>query len=217
MRLAWAMAVAAFATPVLAHPHVFVDAGVEVIFDAQGQAEALRVSWTYDDLYSLLVIEERGLDTDFDGVLTANEDAALAGFDMAWQAGFAGDTYVLLGDAALGLSGPSEWTAVYAEGRITSTHLRRFEAPVAVRDLPLVVQVYDPSFYTAYAIALETKLTGAAPGCSYEAFEPDREAADAKLQAALEEYSGSEGVEGDFPAVGAAYSEEVRITCNGGS
>ena len=124
--------------PALAHPHIFVDAGIEVVFNAAGQAEALRLTWTYDELISLTLLTERGMDADFDGVLTADETAALNGFDMNWQAGFEGDSYALLAGAPLVLSGPSDWTVGYAGGRITSTHLRRFETPVDLAALSLL-------------------------------------------------------------------------------
>ncbi len=203
MGLAW---------PALAHPHVFVDTGIEVIFDAQGRAAALRITWTYDDLISLALLSDRGMDLDFDGVLTPAELAALNGFDMQWPPGVPGDTYALLGDAPLGLSGPADWTVSYADARITSTHLRRLEAPVVIKEAPLVVQVYDTGYYTAYTIIGDPVLTGA-PACLAEAFEPDQEAADAILQQSISELAGGDA-EGDFPAVGAAYAEEVRVTCN---
>ena len=50
-------------------------------------------------------------------------------------------------------------------------------------------------------------LTGGA-ACTVQVFEPDREAADARLQAAIEELSGSADTEAEFPAIGDAYAEE---------
>ncbi|MDT8855316.1 DUF1007 family protein [Paracoccaceae bacterium Fryx2] len=218
MRVGLAGAVlAGLAGQVAAHPHVFIDTGLEVIFDAQGMATALRITWAYDDLVSLMIVEDRGMDPDGDGTLTPAEQAALTGFDMAWDADFAGDTHALAGDVPLVLSRPSDWTVDYRDGRVISTHLRRLEPPLRPGAVPLVVQVYDPGFYSAYAIAGTPVLTGAAPECSVQVFEPDRAAADAILQAAIDEYTGDAGIEGDFPAVGAAYSEEARITCAGGS
>lgn len=209
------MAAALAATPALAHPHIWIDAGIEVIFDAQGRAEAVRLTWVYDDFYSLLLVEERGLDADHDGNATPEETVALQGFDMNWQAGFAGDSYVLSDEAPVVLGPPADWTAAYQGGRLTSTHLRRIDPPVAM-DRPLKVQVYDPGFYSAYTIAYDPKFTPALPeGCAVEVFEPDRDAADERLLAALAEYGADEDVEADFPAVGAAFSEEVRITCGG--
>jgi ABC-type uncharacterized transport system substrate-binding protein len=201
-----------FAAPASAHPHVFIDAGLEVIFDDQGNATALRISWTYDEYYSLVIAEEHAIDPDYDGAATAEEAAKLAGFDMGWDASFPGDTYALMNNAELALSRPADWTASYAGGKITSSHVRTFETPVKMTDVPLIVQVYDPSFYTAYAIVGTPVLTGA-NGCSVEVFEPDAAAADAQLQAAIEEMAGSTDVEGEFPAIGKAYSEEARVTC----
>ena len=43
------MGLIAVSQPALAHPHVFVDTGLEVIFDEQGRATGIRISWTYDE------------------------------------------------------------------------------------------------------------------------------------------------------------------------
>ena len=200
------------AGPALSHPHVFIDTSVEVLVNADNQATGLRISWTYDDLYSLYIVGDMGLDPDWDGKLTPQEEAQLAGFDMKWDPGFPGDTYALVNDAELALSRPSDWGASYANGRITSTHLRTFAAPVPLGAVPLIVQVYDPGYYTAYTIAGTPALTGGA-GCQAETFIPDMDAADEALLAALAEFTPDVDLEMSFPAVGKNYAEEVRITC----
>ena len=205
------------AGPALAHPHVFVETALEVIFDAGGLATGLRISWTYDDYYSLVIAGERGLDPDFDGIATPAVNKALAGFDMGWDAGFAGDTYALMAGEALILSGPSDWTAVYEAGKITSSHLRSFAAPVSIGAAHLILQAYDPTYYSAYTIIGQPVLTGAPAGCTVAVFAPDTEAADAILQAAIDEQAGSDDVESTFPAIGAAYADEARVTCIAGS
>lgn len=210
-----AFCAALVAPAVQAHPHIFIDTGIEVIFDPEGRATAVRISWTYDDFYSLMMIEDRKLDADYDGRLTPEEEAALSGFDMDWDADYQGDLYILAGDFQVPLSRPSDWTASYAEGRITSTHLRSFTEPLAP-GAPLVIQVYDPGYYTAYFIAGQPVLTGAGDRCSVQVFEPDRAAADARLTAAIKEMGASGDLEMDFPAIGAAYSEEARVTCTTG-
>ena len=204
--------VTGIAEPAAAHPHVFIDGGVEVIFNEDGRASALRITWIYDDLTSLGVLSDREMDIDFDGILTPEELAALSGFDMQWDAGFDGDTYALQAAVPLALSGPADWTVSYADAKLTSTHLRRFATPVEIAATPLVVQTYDPSYYVAYTIVSETVLTGA-PACSAQTFAPDRAAADQILQAAITEMAGGGDTEGDFPAIGAAYADEVRVTC----
>ena len=199
--------------PAQAHPHIYIDTTIEVIFNAAGQAEALRIGWAYDDFFSLTYLAENGYDPDFDGKLTAEEEAKLSGFDMEWDATFAGDTYALQNGQAIALSRPAAFTATLVGDKLTSTHLRTLAPPVRpTADAPLIVQVYDPSYYTAYTIAAVPVLTGGT-ACGVQVYEPDVEAADARLQAALDELAGSPDVEIDFPAIGDAYAEEARITC----
>lgn len=195
-----------------AHPHVFVDTRLDVVFDTAGRAEGVRISWTYDDLFSLVIIMDHEMDADFDGVLTAQELETLRGFDMNWIAGYPGDTYALLGTAPLALSGPSEWSVSYADARITSVHYRRFGAPTDLDETPLVVKVYDPTLYNGYTIIGEPTVTGRTD-CTAEVVKPDRTAADLVLQTALDAMVNNIDVEAEFPAVGEAYSEEARITC----
>jgi polyphosphate kinase len=202
---------AGVAAPALAHPHVFIDAGVEFRFDDQGRLAALRIVWVYDDLTSLMILTDRGFDPDGDGQLTEDETARLSGFDMAWEPGFAGDSYLLAGDTPLALGGPQGWTAQVQAGRIITTHLRPLAEPLAPGALPLVVQIYDPGYYTAYTIAADPVISGR-QDCAADVYGPDPVAADAALQAALKELSGLD-LEQGFPAVGEHYADEVRLTC----
>lgn len=208
-----ALAAGLGAQAVNAHPHVFIDSGVEAIFDAQGQVTALRISWAYDDFYSLLAIEDRGLDPDGDSRLTPSEQASLTGFDMRWDADYNGDLYVLDRGAAVGLGRPEEVTARYEDGIVTSTHLRKLAVPLRPGPDGVVIQIYDSGYYTAYTIASEAVLTNAPAGCAAQVYAPDLSDADEKLQAVLQEYQAGQSVEDDFPAVGANYADEVRITC----
>lgn len=204
--------IGAGAGPALAHPHIWIDTRIEVILNDRNEATGVRIGWTYDELYSLYVVGDMGLDPDWDGQLTAEEEARLAGFDMAWDPGFAGDTHVLLGDGPLELSRPRDWTASYAEGKISTTHLRTFAAPVPVGTVPLIVQAYDPGYYVAYSIPFDPVVTGG-NGCRAQVFVPDLDAAQQELLAALSEYTPDVDLSADFPAVGANFAEEVRVTC----
>jgi polyphosphate kinase len=217
MRAVWAglagLAALAAPLPALAHPHIFIDAALEVVFSADGRAEGVRVRWSYDEFFSLTLVAERGLDPDFDGMLTPEELVQMNGFDMGWQPEFQGDTYALLDTAPLALSRPMDWTVAYEGGKLISTHYRRFDTPVDLGAGPLLVQSYDPGYYTAYAV-VDATVTGR-DDCTVDIYEPDREAADQILQEALAEFAGDEAAEADFPAVGAAYAEEARVSCGG--
>lgn len=197
------------ATPVVAHPHVFIDSGLRLIVDAQGRASGIEVTWEYDELYSLLNFEDLGLDSDYDGELTEAELSALDGFDLHWIPGYQGDLYVesAAGPVALG---PPEGRGVSVHaGRIRSLHLRPF-----LQSLPaagLVLRVYDPGFYTSYTLALGV---AAGEGCRAEIIPPDLDAAETRLKSKLAAIPANQ-TETDFPAVGATFADKVVIRCGG--
>jgi ABC-type uncharacterized transport system substrate-binding protein len=43
--------------PAMAHPHVFIDYTVAILFDDSG-AQAVRVSWTFDEMYSSMLFHD---------------------------------------------------------------------------------------------------------------------------------------------------------------
>jgi polyphosphate kinase len=201
------------AAPAAAHPHVFVDAGLELRLDGEGRLASVRIVWVYDDFTSMLLLGDLGLMPDREDRLSPQARAALQGFDMQWDEGFAGDTHMRAADAPVALSPPRDWTADYVQGRIVTTHVRDLVAPVDPATAPVTVQLYDPGYYTAYTIAVPPKVTGR-DDCAAEVLGPDTDAAIARLEAALEELvRGGVDPETDFPAVGAAFAEEVRLTC----
>ncbi len=206
-------AVIACATPLGAHPHIFVDTGFEVIVDAEGRLTHLRITWAYDEFYSLLVTEDRGLDPDYDGVLTEAEVASLNGFDMRWIEGFNGDTVLLNGGEEIALSGPQEVATTFSEGRIITSHLRAVEG-----DAPdangLVIKPYDPTYYTAYEVTQKVTVQGD-DACRARVKMPEMNADLRELQqdlSALDANTDPNDV--GLPEIGEALANEVVITCD---
>lgn len=202
-----------------AHPHVFVETGFEVLFDEAGLIEAVRVHWRYDELTSLYITEERGVDSDYDGEATEAELEALKGFDMDWPEGFEGDTHLTVDGVKVPLGPPEEIGAGFADGMVSSSHLRRLAKPVNPEGV-VVLSPYDESYYSAYEVTTDTVLTGR-EGCRAELWVPDFDAAAEQLQAALDELQGSAQAQGldeaEFPPVGDMFAQEVRVACDAGS
>ena len=214
MKLASALLTAALlGSPAAAHPHIFVDTGINLHFDPDGRLEKVKVIWEYDEFYSLLITEDRGLDPDFDGVLTPAEVADLQGFDMQWTPGFNGDLVIRQGGEPLTLSGPMEPTATFADGRITTTHVRtvsRDQDP----GQPLDVQPYDPTYYTAYDITRGVELVGAA-ACQSELAVPDINAALAELSDILRSLDAETlPTDENLPDVGGMLATTIHVTCD---
>ena len=200
------------ATSVAAHPHVFVDTGVELFFDETDQLTHVRVTWKYDALYSLLVTEDMGLDDDYDGILTPAEQATLTGFDMQWIEGFNGDLEVLSGENAVVLSGPTEATATFNEGQITTTHLREVLAPVDGAE-GVVIKPFDPTYYTAYEVTLPLTISGSEK-CRARVKMPVMGENLTKLLTQLSALEmDAEPQDAGLPNIGSQMSQDVIVTC----
>ncbi len=195
----------------LAHPHAFIDAGLQILFNDAGQAKGVRVTWVYDPLTTLMILQAQQVDLDFDAVLTPDEVKKLQGFDMQWAPGFEGDTYALIGATPLVFGPPTEETASYDAEQIRSSHARYFPEPVSIGAEPLIIQSYDPEYYTAYVVA-DATLVGS-DRCTVQIFTPDLSEGDIALQSTLELLGPEVDVGANFPRVGAAYAEEARVTC----
>ena len=193
------------ATMAGAHPHVFVDVGLRFVSNAKGQLTGVEVTWSYDDFFSLLVLEDRGLDPDGDMVLTDEERTALMGFDLEyWEPGFEGALFLYDEGEKVSLGAPKATHAAMEGGRIVTRHIRPIEA-LELRDLN--VRPYDPSYYAALDLV---QVAGLPEGCKTEIIQPDTKAADAKV-----EELGGVGMEAiyDEVQVGIYYADELRVTC----
>ncbi len=206
---------AALAVPVTvaAHPHVFVQAQVTVVFDESGDM-GIKLDWQYDDLFSLLVTTDLGIDMDGDLVLTADEQALLESQIAAWPPEYAGDLEVAQGGAVLALGEKQDHRMTYVEGLFLETHLRPVP-DVPDRASPLHIRVYDPSFYTAYDLRRPVLIEGR-DDCSAEIIPADIDAAYALAESLLDGQSADEvGPDDYFPAIGDAFADTIVVTCAG--
>lgn len=131
------------------HPHVFIDGGADLVFDGEGRLSKLRISWIYDPLTSLFMIEDLGLPAT--EPLTEAQRAELAAYQTEWHPDFEGDSYVYDGSREIGLSGPQEPDAEIRDGRVVISFTRKLDTPIPPSD-QIRVEIYDPTYYTAYAV-----------------------------------------------------------------
>lgn len=203
------------ATPLGAHPHIFVNTGLRVILDDDQRLTHVEVTWEYDELYSLLVTEDMGVDDDYDGVLTAADIAVLTGFDMNWIEGYNGDLVATLDGAPLTLSQPMAPTAGLVDGKITTTHLRAVEGAPRLQGV-LSLKPYDGTYYSAYEVGLPVSVAGPG-GCDVMLDVPDIDGALAMTRAELSEIPADADMEAaGYGDIGARFATDVRVTCAAG-
>lgn len=201
----------ASAQPSGAHPHVFIDAGVTLTTDDEGRVTGVEVTWLYDELYTLILLQDYGLDEDFDGRLTEAEVAETLGFDLNWNSGFEGGLVLSRGGETLGLGAPEAVSmTLQPDGRIETVHRRDVTGDPGTGEIE--AQVYDEAFFIAFEATLPSAISGATD-CAPELVRADLDAAYAALEAELAAIGGAVAAEDNFPAVGALFADKLVFSC----
>lgn len=167
-RLAGAtLGVLALTLPAAAHPHIFIDAKVTVVFDANGAVAGLKHAWTFDSAFSAWMIQ--GLDTNGDRLTSREELQPLADENMTGLAEYGFYTYAGRGDALMDFVPVGDQHMDYVDGRTTLSYSVTATAPQRV-DQPFELAIYDPEYYVAITVAdaADVTLENAPAGCTVQ-------------------------------------------------
>ncbi|WP_181703021.1 DUF1007 family protein [Chthonobacter albigriseus] len=187
-----------------AHPHVFVDAKADVVFDPEGRVVAIRNVWRFDDAYSAFATQ--GLDSNNDGSLSVEELKPLADINVESLKDFGYFTFLAAGDRDIDFGKPTEYWLQSDGGLLTLYFTLPTVEPVEIRSLPAKLEVYDPTYYVAFAFVEEAPLAldGPPSGCSFEVIKPKE--LDPGIAATLAEIPADQR---DIPDELAAFTQDL--------
>jgi ABC-type uncharacterized transport system substrate-binding protein len=151
--------------PACAHPHVWVTARSEVIFDSSGLIKAIRNTWVFDEMYSAFATEGLGKDGK---PPTAEELAPLAKTNIESLAEFDDFTFAKEAGAKVAFGDPIDYTL---EARPDKIVVLRFTLPLktpASAAKAFSLQIYDPTYFAAFSFEAKDPVTliDAPKGCS---------------------------------------------------
>lgn len=184
-RLASSLLAAAFAllaSPAIAHPHVWVTAKAELLYDSEGRVTGIRHAWTFDKGYSAFMTQ--GLDRNGDGKLTPDELQDLAKENTESLSEFAYFTVLKGNGRKQDFDSPRDYSMTYGDEALTLVYLLPLKAPAAAKTLSL--EVYDPTYFVSFGLAEgnAVALVGAAPqGCAINITRPKNADQPAQAQA----------------------------------
>lgn len=197
-----------------AHPHEFIDTGITFRFDAQARLDSIDVVWVWDELTSMLIVADMGMDADGDGRLTDEELDRLRDHFSDWPEGFDGDLHVRQDGGAVALGGPVDTRAEYRDGRLVVSHVRVLPDRISPETGPVILQAYDPGYYAFYDLAGAPEIRGR-EDCRVEIRKADIAAAQKLYDQLLGQLTEEEIMEeGRYPEVGGAFADEVRLECD---
>jgi ABC-type uncharacterized transport system substrate-binding protein len=134
--------------PAAAHPHVFVDARTQVVFDDKGEIVAIRQIWRFDDAFSAFA--SQGLDRDGDGILTVEELQPLAKVNVDSLKDYDYFTFLRVGGKRFGFKIPTEYWLQSADGFLTLFFTLNLIQPVKPDAKGITVDVFDPGYFVDY-------------------------------------------------------------------
>ncbi len=172
MAIAATLLVLGFVRPASAHPHVFIEARSELVYDPSASFTGVRHHWTFDESFSTFAVQ--GLDSKKDGKYTREDLSDLAKTNVDSLAEF---DYFSAGKSSgkkLEFGQPSDYWLEFADKKLTLHFLLPLKAPVAGKTVTF--EVYDPTYYVSFSFAEKEPVTlsAAPPACTVTMKKPPK-------------------------------------------
>lgn len=208
-RRAWIAAAACLTgvSPAAAHPHVWIRARAEIVFDASARLAAIRQSWTFDEAYSALMT--LNLDSKGDGKPDADKLAEMAVSNLASVAESGYFTVAKANGKPVAFGLPQDLRQTFAEGRLRLEFTLPLASPMPPPRI-MVLTVDDPSFFVAFGFepgADAVRMAGPKTGCALAVNRPAQVAEEGR-QLVSDDIAATAA-----PAVGTEYATRVILAC----
>lgn len=149
--------------PAAAHPHIFIDAKLTVVFDDTGAVSMLKNTWTFDQAFSAWAVQ--GLDTNKDGVISSAEMQDLADDNVKGLADYSFYTFAgKNGEVKFAPVGPAK---MHYENERNTLEFAIAPVPAYQIDGTFEIGISDPEYYVAISFADKSDVTleNAPAGC----------------------------------------------------
>jgi ABC-type uncharacterized transport system substrate-binding protein len=196
-----------------AHPHVWIEARSDVVFDDQGLIVAVNHEWKMDESYSEMATD--GLDADGDGLYSPQELEPLTKENIESLREYSYFTFMKSGDSAVAFGDIVEAGQLWSHKRLTLHFQMRLRDPVDPTKSRVYYRVYDPDYFISIEFPTKeavTALGGKPAGCAVELRDPvaNDETAQTKAMLASKGKEWQPPPEQDF---GAMFAQPIIVSC----
>ena len=200
---------------VQAHPHMWIEAKMDLQFDAQGQLVSVSQVWLFDEMFSSYA--KQGLPETAEGVPPQAELDKIA---QDWMSALADPmshyfTTISQGGDVLAVGEPRGVKAIWQTK--TDQLSLRFELPllqpVFVNRLPVTVSVADPTYFVAYSFEEPQSVTARTAPASCQAIYKRPNRLDDQVAARLAAIPPSGVLPPDLQLAAQTLQHRVELSC----
>jgi ABC-type uncharacterized transport system substrate-binding protein len=197
-------ALAVWAPPARAHPHVWITSTSELVYGADGAITGIRHSWRFDDMFSTYALQD--IQPKTKGVYTREELAPLAQVNVDSLKEFDFFTFAKTAKSSPkeAFLDPVDYFLEYKDGALVLNFTLPFKSPLKTKQLAL--EIYDPTYFVGFDLAAEPiKLAGAPADCKTNVQRPGK-----STQTPLSEKMFESGANANY---GAMFSNRITVDC----
>lgn len=152
-------------TEARAHPHVWVKARSEILFQSDGSIAGLRHHWQFDEAYSSYATQ--GFPTEKDGRISAKTLAPLAEENTLSLSEFGYFSRLRIDGKIQTFATPTDYSMDYENGVLSLHFTLPLKYPVKL-NRSTAFELYDPTYFVSFAFIEGEKavsLAGGPSGC----------------------------------------------------
>lgn len=189
-----------------AHPHIWIDASYELTL-AEGKVTAIKASWTFDEFYTLYLIDAVKKDAQGQYDSAALQD--LAATSVSELEAYGWFIEMRLGEKLVPGVKPTAYGYTVDGGRATLSFTLPLDQPADPRAQPFSFTGYDPSYYVDIQVGSRFDVTiKGDDACAVEVVHPQIEETT---------FAGMSEAEWNDPnrlqGAGALFAEQIKLTC----
>jgi len=194
-----------WASPVAAHPHVWVTAASELIYGPNGSVTGIRHAWTFDDMFSTYALQ--GIVAKKKGAYTREELAQLAQTNVESLKEYGFFTFAKVDGQKQPFLAPTDYFLDYRDSTLVLHLTLPFKTPIKTKQL--VVEIFDPTYFVDFALQKRDpiRLVGAPASCSTTIQRPNDGAAGAQ------KLGEANFLNGNNSNYGAMFANRIIVDC----
>lgn len=198
--------------PISAHPHVFVDGGVDFVLGEGAELRALDITWLYDEFETLYMLSSHGLALDAEGGLDEEDRLQLVRKLNDWPDDFDGSAHLSVDGKNMPLDWPTDLDARLSGGRLEMTFTRTLGTPIALTGRDVEVAFYESTYFFAFSVTNPPRLLGSPSPCTAHVVPFDPDGQSEALQATLVGLGREETP--SIANVGALFADRIVVACD---